>query len=69
MAHERSITVGTEKGFFNIVTVIRGKRVSDREAFAEFERTGANIGGPFDSVEEAVKAAKKRSDEFKSKAR
>ena len=63
MSHRVSITVGPgakSKKFFNIASVVKGKRVSADEAVAHAMKT-KTMGIPFDTVAEAVKAAKARS--------
>ena len=62
MAHEKSITIGTKKGFVNIPTVVKGKTVSDKEA-VRLHTEGKNkaLGKTHKTLTEAVDAAKVRS--------
>ena len=62
MSHERSITVQFGKEFINLPTVVGGKQMSDEEAIKFSQRTGRNLG-KFKTREEAVAAAKRRSDD------
>ena len=64
MAHENSITIRKNGRWFNISTVFDGKQVSREEAVRRFNRTGSNIGGPFENQKIAVRSAKARSDSF-----
>ena len=63
--HEKTITIGPEKQtgkYHNIPTVIEGQEVPKKDAIDYFRKTGKDFGS-FDSLDEADKAAKKRSRE------
>ena len=60
MSHEKTITIDMDGKWYNVPTVINGTQVSD-EAAVEYARSNEDLGYAFNSVEEAVAAAKKRS--------
>lgn len=60
MSHERTITVGIGNKFYNLPTVIGGKRVSTPEAIAAFKRSRRHLG-VFDNEAAALAAAEARS--------
>lgn len=63
--HEESITIEMDGAFVNLPTVVNGKKVSDKEAARLFrERKLKPLGDvTYKTLQEAVDAAKKRSDE------
>ena len=70
MSHERSMTFEQDLMFFNIPTVVKGKRVKGDEAIRLFN-TGKlkSLGGPFKTKEEAVTAARRKSEELGTRGR
>jgi ABC-type multidrug transport system fused ATPase/permease subunit len=40
----RSITIGTDKGYYVIPTIVGGKKVSDKKAIEYFSKTGEHLG-------------------------
>ena len=58
--HEQSITVGLDDQFYNIPSVVKGRKVNDDEAVAYAKRTNT-LGQGFPDIATAVEAAKKRS--------
>jgi len=58
---EQSITVGTDRGYINLPTIIDGKRLTDQEAIKRALLTGKH-SEPYKTIEEAEKSAQERSD-------
>jgi hypothetical protein len=69
MAHENSRTFELSPGrWINVDTVGKdGKQMSDSEAFRRAANKGDNILSEHKTVDEAVKAAEKRSKSFDGK--
>ena len=61
--HEESITVGIDGQFWNIPTVIDGRKVPDEEAIRRAVQSGRNLG-VYKTLDEAVAAARARSHSF-----
>jgi peptidoglycan hydrolase-like protein with peptidoglycan-binding domain/muramidase (phage lysozyme) len=60
---ERTETFEVDGQFWNIPTIVDGKQLSSDQAFAEYEAgRNAAVQGPFASSDEAVSAAKQRSE-------
>ena len=70
MSHQKSMTFEMDLMFFNIPTVVEGKRVSGDEAIRLF-RPGKlkSLGGPFKTQEEAITAAQRGSQEAGTRGR
>lgn len=68
MSHEQTITIDVDRKWHNIVTVVNGKKVSDKEAI-NYAIGNKTLGKSYDTVEEAVKKAKERSRSFDIKPR
>lgn len=64
MSHEKSITQKFKGGFFNIPTVtMKGEHLTPEEAIRRFGIGKLrSLGGPFATIEEAIRNAKKRSE-------
>ena len=60
---ERSITVGSDNGFINIPSVRNGVQLSQKDAISS-SRTDGVKRPRFKTIAEAVKAAKKRSNDI-----
>lgn len=60
---ERTITISQDGKWINIPTIIDGIPYSDLDAISYAQRTGENFG-VFDTLEEATKEAKMRSEEI-----
>jgi hypothetical protein len=60
---EKTITVGLDKKFYNIPTIIKGKYVSKKEAIMSAKRhlKGGTIYPNFDTLDRALAAASDRS--------
>ena len=70
MSHELSMTVEDKLLFFNIPTVVKGKKMPVDEVIRLFRADKLKpLGGPFKTKEEAVQAAKRRSEEFGTRGR
>lgn len=68
MGHENSISIRTKRGkFVNIPTVRNGVDLSDAQARQQFERgTIKPLGGKrYGTMKDAVRAADKRSQEYR----
>lgn len=68
MAHERTITFDMDGKFFNVPTVINGKKVSDKKAI-DFAIKNKRLGRGFKSLQNAEKAAIARSKTFDKKTK
>ncbi len=68
MSHEQTITVGINKKHFNIKTVVKGKKVSNKQA-VDFAIKNKTLGRGFDTLEKAVKAAERRTKIFSANRR
>lgn len=66
MSHEKTITVGLGNKFYNIPTVAGDKVLGPDKAIHRAKSFGT-LGKAYDTKEEAVKAARKRSRKFKKK--
>lgn len=53
----RTITIGTDKGFVNIPTVVNDRVISESEAVEHFKKTKQHLG-IYGSLEQALEAAK-----------
>ena len=60
MSHENTITIESDGKFFNIPTVIKGKQLTDKQAFQHFKKTRKNFG-IFRKLEGALFSARRRS--------
>jgi len=60
---ERSITVETDKGFMNIPTIVEGKQLSSKAAVESAKKSRIQFER-FETIEKAVSAAKKRSEDI-----
>ena len=70
MAHELSMTFEIDGKFVNVKSVMGGETLTGAEAFRRAVNIGDNIIGTFSTMDEAVKAAEKRSRDFgKTKGR
>ena len=58
--HEQTVTIEVDGSYFNVPSIVGGKKVSPTAAFDHAVKTGT-AGVPFDSIEQAVAAAKRRS--------
>jgi hypothetical protein len=65
MSHEQTITTEIDGKYYNVPTVINGKKRSDKEAI-DYHVKNQSLGAAFDSLDEAVTAAEKRSRSFKT---
>ena len=69
MAHEFSVSVGKAPNVFIVSTVVKGKKISPKEAAKRFEQGKIKaLEGPFKTIDDADKASKKRSREYKGKS-
>lgn len=57
---ESGMTVGTEKGYINVPTIVQGKRVSPRTAMKAFKKSGVEPTY-YTSLGEAISKSKRRS--------
>lgn len=64
--HEQTITIKHGQHWYNIPTVEGKTKMSDSAASEHAIHTG-KLGTPFESLNEAVDAAKKRSKSFNKK--
>ena len=60
MSHEKTITIEVDGKIFNIPTVVRGKQLSDNQAFQNFKKTHRHFG-QFRKMEGALFSAGRRS--------
>lgn len=58
--HEQSITIGLDDQFYNIPSVVKGRKISDDEAVAHAKRSNT-LGQGYPDLDTAVSAAKQRS--------
>jgi len=69
MAHELSVSVGKEPNVYIVSTVVKGKKISPREAAKQFEQGKIKaLEGPFKTIDDADKASKRRSRNYKGKS-
>jgi hypothetical protein len=69
MAHELSVSVGREPNVFIVSTVIKGKKISPKEAAKRFEQGKLKaLEGPFPTISAADEASKIRSKNYKGKS-
>lgn len=61
---ERTITVSFDDGVFNIPTIVGGKQLSEEDAISAFKSGKSQATGKFATVDEAVAAAKARTDQI-----
>jgi hypothetical protein len=66
MSHEQTITFDMDGKFFNVPTVVDGKKVSGKKAI-DFAIKNKKLGRGFTSLQNAEKAAKARSKSFDNK--
>lgn len=67
MSHEKSITIEVDGRFVNIPTVIEGHEVSKKRAIDAFmNKKIKSLGNrSFKTLDEAIRAAKHRSETFR----
>ncbi len=63
MSHEQSITVGIDGKFYNVKTVVKGKKLKKKQAVDHAIKT-KTLGRAYKNLKNAVGAAKKRSKSF-----
>jgi hypothetical protein len=67
---ERTITTKVRGKWFNIPTIIFGVQVSEEEAVSLFEQgEHTAVGGPFNTVKQAEKAARERTEKLSKRLR
>ena len=68
MGHERSVTFKVGGKWYNHPSIIDGKQY-DEDAVREYAKKHKTLGTPYNTVDEAVNAARKRSQSFDRKHR
>jgi len=66
MAHEKSITVGVDGKFYNVPSIVNGKKVSTKAAVDSAFKS-KKMGRGYATKDTAIAAAKKRSASFDKK--